>query len=94
MTNRTKAETLAMTPGDYHEAKAAFLADAEALRKGKAPQPESEAPQASTAQIDGATSTSNTSRTPAPHVKARQSALEMSDAEYQAERAGYLARCT
>ncbi|SAL06063.1 hypothetical protein AWB81_07425 [Caballeronia arationis] len=52
MSYETKAATLALSAGEYDQAKAAFLAGFEAIRRGKVPQALSDAQQASTALSD------------------------------------------
>lgn len=98
MEQGNKAATLAMTPAQYGEAKAAFLARAEALRKGKVLPIESDAPQTPTAPAlsdapaDGPVSTSSTSRAPAPYLQDGRSVRELDEAEYQSRRADYVKR--
>jgi hypothetical protein len=91
-----KAATLALSAGEYDQAKAAFLASAEALRKGKASQAVSDAQQASTAPSDapgdGPISTSSTSQAPAPHhANSRATVIGLNEADYRARRVEYLA---
>jgi hypothetical protein len=97
MTQRSKAETLALSVDEYSAARATLLADAEALRKGqKAPQTTNDAPQASTtpsdAPVDGPISTSSTNRAPSPHAGRPRTVIGMTREEYDAERKAYLAR--